>query len=172
MDNDYGSGSNNSTPQSNYPQTNQQQSGYPQTGYQQNGYPQTNYQQGSYPQTGYQQNGYPQNGYQQYPQTNYYQQNGYPQNGYRQYNYQQPYYQQYQQYPYQQQGESAANAALICGIISLFIAGLILGIIAVVQASNAKKQGYIGGKATAGMVTGIIGIAGSVFTGLMCIALI
>lgn len=115
---------------------------------QQNGYPDN-----GYPQSGYPQNGYPQNGYPQ---------NGYPQYGYQQYNYQQP---------YRHPGESAATGALICGIISLFVFGFILGIIAIVQASSAKKLGYVGGKATAGMVLGIIGIVGGTLVNVLLIAL-
>ena len=94
--------------------------------------------------------------------------------------YQQPVYQQPQQ-PYGQQfpvqpqapygqpympvsmepaGEKAATGSLVCGIISLFCAGFILGIIAIVQGNKAKKLGYSGGKATAGIVLGVIGLIG------------
>ena len=95
----------------------------------------------------------------------------------------QPYGQPYQPYgqPYQPYGQNsqtpgffqnpyvayntaknAANASLICGISSIFISiftiGIIFGIVAIVQGNKAKKYGYQGGKATAGIVTGIIGI--------------
>ena len=53
---------------------------------------------------------------------------------------------------------SAATASLVCGIIGFFIAGLILGIIAIAQGNKAKRLGYIGGKATAGIVLGVIDI--------------
>ncbi|HLK56541.1 MAG TPA: tetratricopeptide repeat protein [Chthonomonadaceae bacterium] len=61
-----------------------------------------------------------------------------------------------------------ANESLIYGIISLFCCGIILGIVAIVKANTAKQiiaanpgmQG--GGKATAGMVLGIIGMGLSV----------
>ena len=71
--------------------------------------------------------------------------------------YGQPYQQNYyagQKHP----ADGTATAALVCGIIGLFIFGLILGIIAIVQGSRAKKLGYPGGKATAGIVLGIIDI--------------
>lgn len=78
--------------------------------------------------------------------------------------YQQPYYQQ-DMYMQQTVANSAANTSLTCGIIGLFIAGFILGIIAVSQSGKAKKMGYIGGKATAGLVLGIIDIIfGSIVT--------
>jgi uncharacterized transporter YbjL len=48
---------------------------------------------------------------------------------------------------------------MICGIVGLVVAGLILGIIAIVQGNNAKKLGYTGGQATAGIVLGVIDIA-------------
>ncbi|MCL2748196.1 MAG: hypothetical protein FWE59_06040 [Oscillospiraceae bacterium] len=59
-----------------------------------------------------------------------------------------------------QAGNGAATAAMVCGIISLpaYFAGVILGIIAVVQGVRAKRLGYKGGKATAGIVMGSIGI--------------
>ena len=60
-------------------------------------------------------------------------------------------------------GEGTATGALVCGIVGLFLAGLILGIIAIVQGKNAKKLGYTGGKATAGIVLGIVDIVGVVF---------
>jgi len=53
---------------------------------------------------------------------------------------------------------SAATASLACGIIGLIVAGLILGIIAIVQGNKAKRLGYAGGKATAGIIMGVIDI--------------
>jgi len=50
--------------------------------------------------------------------------------------------------------------ALICGIVGLFIAGLILGVIAITQGAKAKAMGHTGGKATAGIVLGVIDIVG------------
>lgn len=68
-----------------------------------------------------------------------------------------PYYQQ-DMYMQQLSANSAANTSLTCGIIGLFVAGFILGIVAVVQSNKAKNLGYVGGKATAGLVLGIIDI--------------
>ena len=76
--------------------------------------------------------------------------------------YGQPNQQSYQHPYYEQQyraADSAATGAMVCGIIGLFVAGLILGIVALVQGNKAKKMGYVGGKATAGIVLGIIDIA-------------
>jgi hypothetical protein len=100
----------------------------------------------------------------QYPQQPQQPYNGqYPQYQYPQYP-QQPYNGQYPQYPnYANNGEGAATGSLVCGIIGLFVAGLSLGIIAIVQGNKAKKLGYTGGKATAGIVLGIIDIACLVF---------
>jgi hypothetical protein len=52
---------------------------------------------------------------------------------------------------------------LVLGIIGLFVCGIILGIIAIVQARKATALGYIGGKAKAGLILGIIDIAAFVF---------
>ncbi len=81
---------------------------------------------------------------------------------------------QYQPQPPVVPGKSNATCALVCGIISLVfgawlgfvtlgigsIVALVLGIVACIQASKAKKllpQGQTGA-ATAGLVCGIIGI--------------
>jgi len=56
-------------------------------------------------------------------------------------------------------GDGAATVSLICGIIGFFFAGLILGIVSIVQGAKAKRLGYTGGKATAGIVLGIIDLA-------------
>jgi hypothetical protein len=80
--------------------------------------------------------------------------------------YQQPQYQQPQpppqgQYPpqFKPPGDSQATAALVCGIIGLFVCGIILGIVAIVQSKKATALGFIGGKAKAGLILGIIDIA-------------
>ena len=101
-----------------------------------------------------------------------------PYNPYGQQNQQQPYNPYGQQNPqgmYQppnQQGADyeryakQAKTALICGIISLFCAGLVLGIVAIVQGAQASKSlksiGAPSGNATAGIILGIIGIVGGV----------
>ncbi len=67
--------------------------------------------------------------------------------------------------PYQQpmgispEAESAATQAMVFGIIGLFFAGIIFGILAIVKANAAKKMGVTGGKVTAGFILGIIDIA-------------
>ena len=79
-------------------------------------------------------------------------------------NYNQSQYQQ--EYKYQQQYAPTSSAALICGIISIFFAGLILGIIGLVLASkpNAAHK-------TAARVTSIIGIVGWALLVILQIAL-
>jgi hypothetical protein len=59
-----------------------------------------------------------------------------------------------------------ADASLNCAVIGLFVCGIILGPIAIINANKAKKliaknpDKYIGeGKATAGLVIGIIDLA-------------
>ena len=66
-----------------------------------------------------------------------------------------------------EQKNGKATAALVLGIISLLgicipIAGIICGIIAIVLAVLAKKEGSTDGKQKAGMILGIIGIVISI----------
>lgn len=91
--------------------------------------------------------------------------------------YQQP-PQQYYQQPYVQSPYGAympengtATASLVCGILSLILllAGLILGIVAIATGASAQKKGNRSGKATAGIVMGIIG---TTWNALYLIALI
>ena len=58
-------------------------------------------------------------------------------------------------------GSGSATASLVCGILSLILpfVSLILGIIAIATGASAKRNGFMGGKATAGIVMGIIGTA-------------
>ena len=56
-------------------------------------------------------------------------------------------------------GKGLAIASLVCGIVSFFCFGLILGILAVIFGAVAKNKGYKGGMATAGIVLGVIGLA-------------
>jgi hypothetical protein len=51
------------------------------------------------------------------------------------------------------------TAALVCGIIGLFVCGPILGIIAVVLGRRAQAGGQRGGTARAGEILGYIDIA-------------
>lgn len=66
-----------------------------------------------------------------------------------------------------------AVASLVCGILGLFICGLVLGIIAITKAQEAKRaiasdpRYSGGGMATAGMVLGIIDLVGFVITMLI-----
>lgn len=75
-----------------------------------------------------------------------------------------------QQYMYQQQQQSNGNvpaqpgkglaiASMVCGIVSFFCFGVILGILALIFGGIAKSKGYKGGMATAGVVLGVIGLA-------------
>lgn len=110
----------------------------------QNTYEQPSYEQPDYSQPTYQQPDYSQPTYQQpvYNQQNYVQQN-------------------YSQIP-AEEGKGFAIAGMVCGIISLFCFGFILGILGVVFGSIAKSKGYKGGMATAGVVCGAIGIVGAI----------
>lgn len=51
------------------------------------------------------------------------------------------------------EGQSKAKVALICGIVGLFLFGIVLGPIAIVQANKAESLGV---KATGGKVLGWI----------------
>jgi uncharacterized Tic20 family protein len=59
----------------------------------------------------------------------------------------------YTQSPQQVEAEKASQVSLICGIVGLFLFGIILGPIAIVQATKAEK---LGKAATAGKVLGWI----------------
>jgi hypothetical protein len=77
-----------------------------------------------------------------------------------QYNYapsQEVYYQQVIQQN-EQAAKKAANTSLTCGIVGLFFAGLIFGIIAISQGNKAKRLGYTGKNASTGITLGIISI--------------
>ena len=62
-------------------------------------------------------------------------------------------------------GKNLAVGSLVCGILSLVciffgygaLVGLILGIVAIVLAVNAKKNGFEDGMQKAGLILGIIG---------------
>ncbi|MDE6733182.1 MAG: DUF4190 domain-containing protein [Oscillospiraceae bacterium] len=99
-----------------------------------------------------------------YNNQNGYQQDKYPQQNYPQGTYQQTYYQQdmYQQ-PYNQGNlqelDNKATMAMVFGIIGIFFAGIVFGILALVNANACKKAGFSNGKVTAGFVLGIIDLA-------------
>ncbi len=102
-------------------------------------------------------NDYNNNGQQSQQTNNSYQQP--PQQNYN--NYQQPYnnYQQPYQNGYDPTLENKATQAMVFGIIGIFFAGIIFGILAIVNANACRKAGYTNGKVTAGFVLGIIDIA-------------
>lgn len=58
-----------------------------------------------------------------------------------------------------QNGKGLAIASMVLGIVSLIMFALIAGTLAVVFGAMAKKKGYTGGMATAGLVLGVIGLA-------------
>ncbi|MCR5211045.1 MAG: DUF4190 domain-containing protein [Lachnospiraceae bacterium] len=148
---------------------------------QQGGYQQGGYQQGQSYQDPNVQQGQP---YQDHNAQQGYQQGGYQQGGYQQGGYQQPYGQpSYGQQPYgytpQQSGQGLAIGALVCGIASIVfvfffaLGGVIAGIVGLILASLAKKQGNYSGMRTAGLVMSIIGLiicAISIIVAIACVA--
>jgi len=74
-------------------------------------------------------------------------------------------------------GDGKATAAMVCGIVSVSLvffygAGLIPGIIGLVLAGMAKKEGFVGGKLTAGLVLSIIGLSLSALIFMACMTCI
>lgn len=76
-------------------------------------------------------------------------------------------------------GKSKATASLVMGIIGLVLdflvfwivapaIGCILGVVGVIMASGAKKEGYVGGIATGGLVCSIISIVFGIGS-LLCV---
>lgn len=61
------------------------------------------------------------------------------------------------QKPPREPGNGLAIAGMVCGIVSLFCYGFILGILGIVFGAVAKSKGNKGGMATAGIVCGVIG---------------
>jgi hypothetical protein len=58
--------------------------------------------------------------------------------------------------------EKIATASMVCGIVgivSILGFGFVLGIIAIVLGRNAKRRGFTGGQATAGVALGIINVS-------------
>lgn len=86
----------------------------------------------------------------------------------------------YPQGPVQQPGKGLAVGSLVCGIVGLVfiwfgvsaIISLIAGIVGIILSVNAKKQGFIGGMNTAGLVMSIISacLGGIVF--IACVSLV
>ena len=75
-------------------------------------------------------------------------------------------------------GKSAATASLVLGIISVVfwffgyssILSVILGVIGLVLASNAKSVGYEDGVRTAGFILSLIGVIGGALVFVACVA--
>ena len=75
-------------------------------------------------------------------------------------------------------GKGAATASMVLGIIAVVlwffgyssIISVILGIIGLILAGNAKKAGYNGGIRTAGFVLSLIGLIGGALFFVACIA--
>ncbi len=75
-------------------------------------------------------------------------------------------------------GKGAATASLVLGIIAVVfwffgyssVLSVVLGIIGLVMASNAKKAGFEGGIRTAGFVLSLIGLIGGAFFFVACVA--
>ena len=75
-------------------------------------------------------------------------------------------------------GKGAATASMVLGIIAVVLwffgygalVSVILGIIGLVLAGNAKKAGYNGGMRTAGFVLSLIGLIGGAVFFVACAA--
>ena len=75
-------------------------------------------------------------------------------------------------------GKNAAIASMVCGIISIVFwffgvtafLSLVLGIVGLVLASNAKKAGYNDGLRTAGFVLSLIGTIFGALIFVSCVA--
>ena len=74
-----------------------------------------------------------------------------------------------QQQPGQQPGKTKAIASLVLGIVGIVLdfffvtiflsaIGCVLGIVGIIMYSGAKKEGFVGGMATAGLVLSIIAV--------------
>ena len=75
-------------------------------------------------------------------------------------------------------GKGAATASLVLGIISVglwffgysALVSVILGIVGLILAGNAKKAGFNGGIRTAGFVLSLIGLIGGAIFFVACVA--
>ena len=75
-------------------------------------------------------------------------------------------------------GKGAATASLVLGIISVVLwffgysslISVILGIVGLILAGNAKKAGFNGGIRTAGFVLSLIGLIGGAIFFVACVA--
>ncbi|MCI5924310.1 MAG: hypothetical protein SOR38_02630 [Oscillospiraceae bacterium] len=86
----------------------------------------------------------------------------------------------YPQGPVQQPGKGLAVGALVCGIVGLVfvwfgysaLISLIVGIVGIILSVNAKKQGFIGGMNTAGLVMSIISAALGGIVFIACVSIV
>lgn len=75
-------------------------------------------------------------------------------------------------------GKGAATVSMVLGIISVVLwffgysalVSVILGIVGLILAGNAKKAGFVGGIQTAGFVLSLIGLIGGAIFFVACIA--
>lgn len=74
-------------------------------------------------------------------------------------------------------GKGAATASMVLGIISVVLwffgysalVSVILGIVGLILAGNAKKAGFVGGMQTAGFVLSLIGLIGGAIFFVACV---
>lgn len=70
--------------------------------------------------------------------------------------------------PLQEPAKGYAIASLVCGIVSFFCFGIVLGVLAIVFGNIAKKQGNNGSMAKAGFILGIIATVLSLISLVVC----
>lgn len=75
-------------------------------------------------------------------------------------------------------GKNSAIASLVLGIIAVVLwffgvsalVSVVLGIVGLVCAGNAKKAGFVGGVRTAGFILSLIGLIGGAVVFIACVA--
>lgn len=75
-------------------------------------------------------------------------------------------------------GKGAAITSMVLGIISVVLwffgysalVSVVLGIVGLILAGNAKKAGFVGGMQTAGFVLSLIGLIGGAIFFVACVA--
>lgn len=75
-------------------------------------------------------------------------------------------------------GKGAATASMVLGIISVVLwffgysalVSVVLGVVGLILAGNAKKAGFVGGMQTAGFVLSLIGLIGGAIFFVACVA--
>lgn len=86
----------------------------------------------------------------------------------------------YPQGPAEQPGKGLAIGSLVCGIVGLVfvwfgysaLISLIAGIVGIILSVNAKKQGFVGGMNTAGLVMSIISAALGGIVFIACVSVL